>query len=76
MKRTNYKGVRPPKNYVSYFNLCQAIAGQFEDAAKRIGTAGIHAPVMHTHIVTDLQCMKALCDRAIAAVNAAQEEWK
>jgi hypothetical protein len=75
MNKKSQRGVKPPRNYVGYFTLCQAIGGQLEDAGKRIAVAGIHAPVMHEHIIGDLQSMKGFCDRAIEAVNAAQKQW-
>lgn len=67
---------RAPRNYIAYFSLCDAISGQIEDAAKSIGKAGIHAPLFHSQIVGDLQSLKGFCDRAIEAVNAAQDDWK
>jgi hypothetical protein len=69
------KGVKPPKNYVAYYTLCDAISGQIEEAAKRIGKSGIHAPLFHQHIVSDLESLKGFCDRAIHAVNTAQADW-
>ena len=76
MNKSNLKGVRPPRNYVSYFNLCDAIAGQLEDASRRIAKSGVHAPVFYPQIISDLESMKGFCDRAIEAVNAAQKQWE
>ncbi len=76
MKATaNKKGIKPKGNYIAYYTLCDAISGEIEDASRRIGKSGIHAPLFHSHIVADLQSLKGFCDRAIEAVNAAQESW-
>lgn len=69
------KGVAPPRGYIGYFTLCQAIAGQLQDSAERIGKASIHAPVFHRQILAGLESTKGLCERAIEAVKAAQKEW-
>lgn len=74
MSKTSLKGIRPPRNYVSYYNLCDAIAGQLKDAGRRIAKAGVHAPVFYPQIISDLESMKGFCDRAIEAVNAAQKQ--
>lgn len=67
---------KPPRNYISYLALCDAISGEIEDASRRIGKAGIYAPLFHSQIVGDLQSLKRFCDRAIKAVNAAQAQWE
>lgn len=51
----------PPKNYVAYYTLCDAIAGEIETFGKSISIAGKFAPA---------------CDIAIDAVNKAQAEWE
>jgi hypothetical protein len=66
---------KPPRNYIAYYTLCDAISGQIEDTARRIGKSGIHAPLFHSHIIADLQSLKEFCDQAIEAVNTAQALW-
>lgn len=70
------KTKRPPKNYVAYFELCQAIGGVLEEQGRGIAKMGIHAPIFHKQIIEDLEGAKAWCECAIKAVNEAQESWK
>lgn len=70
------KPSKPPRNFVSYFTLCQTIGGELEEAGHRICLDAVHAPAMHRLMIQELERVKRFCERGIAAINAAQERWE
>ena len=67
---------KPPRNYASYFDLCQVIGGNLEEVGRRVAKDGIHAPVLYQSIIDELRSVQNFCDRAIVAVTAAQDQWE
>lgn len=67
---------KPPRNYIAYFALCQEIGEHLQELGRNIARAGVHAPLFHEHILSDLKEASRLYEWGTKAILQAQEDWK
>lgn len=69
------KNLKPPRNYVGYFTLCQTIGGEIEDSGRLIGKLSTIVPASKEMILEELNRMTKLCEVAKEAIQQVHEQW-
>lgn len=66
----------PPRNFVAWFDLVQAIGSGVQQRGKAIKAMSVHAPVFHHDIMLELENLRRFCDRALSACESARKDWE